>query len=219
MIKNTHLKRYTLLFLIAIFSQSVFVKAQQIKSFTEDNIIFIKELTDFFEAADKKPGRDYMEEYTLFWNSGKLTDDDKKLIYKVCNVMLKKRLKAFPDYVNYLNSMQSFTKSGNQSEASYIAWKQTLEKIMNGKSTPKFQTFLAMSNNLFTDNTIFKSATTRWRADNNNYTFEYDTIPRVVFLSNLRLVCYSKNDSMWINETKGIFYPTLEKWVVTGGSS
>ncbi len=217
MIRNILLKRYILFFLVFLFLQSFYVKAQQIKSFTEDNIVFIKEVTDFFEAVDKKSGRDYMEEYTLFWNSDRLTDDDKKFIYKVCNGMLKKRLKAFPDFQNFLSSMHNFTKSGNQSEASYIAWKKTLEKIMNGKSTPKFQTFLAMSNNLFTDNTIFKSATTRWRTDNNNYTFEYDTIPRVVFLSNLRLVCYSKNDSMWINETKGVFYPTLEKWVGTGG--
>ena len=115
MIRNILLKRYILFFLVFLFLQSFYVKAQQIKSFTEDNIVFIKEVTDFFEAVDKKSGRDYMEEYTLFWNSDRLTDDDKKFIYKVCNGMLKKRLKAFPDFQNFLSSMHNFTKSGNQS--------------------------------------------------------------------------------------------------------
>ncbi|HRP60707.1 MAG TPA: hypothetical protein PK833_10565, partial [Vicingus sp.] len=55
-----------------------------------------------------------------------------------------------------------------------------------------------------------------WKANNNNYKFGFDSLPTIEFNA-LHLTCYSKGDSSVILNTKGIYYPTLGKWVGTGG--
>lgn len=204
---------FSLLFLSLL---SPLTRAQSnLKTFSEDEVKFLEELGSLFVEADKKPGRDFMEEFSLYYTEGKFNSEQKKFIYATCNFMLKKRMKAFGEFKSFLSSMMSFTTSG-QSPESYAAWKRTIEKLQTGKTMTGFSSFIAMSENLFASNTIFKSVTTQWVATNNQYKFDYDSLPKLVYdKTNLR--CFTKGDSAIIYDTRGVYYPTSGQWIGSGG--
>jgi hypothetical protein len=202
-------------FLFFIFFAGTLNAQSQIKTFPPEDEAFIEELLSFFEQSDKKTGRDFMDEFAIVYNGGKFTPEKKQFIKDVCNFMLKKRLKPFPDFRNFLASMMNFVNRP-QPPGSFEAWQKSLEKTQSAKTIATFQTYIQMSENLFSRNAMFVSATTEWSADLPEYKFEYDSVPRVVF-GNVTLTCRSKGDSAIIYNTRGIFYPSSGTWLGEGG--
>ncbi|MDQ3190120.1 MAG: hypothetical protein M3Q58_00845 [Bacteroidota bacterium] len=207
-------------YIIPVFSFfllfSIDMDAQTIKSFTPDSIKFVSEMSDFFITARKKEGEYFMEkEFLPIFYSGRFSEADKQKIYKTCNIMLKKRMKAFPEFKNYLSTMMNFLDA-KQSDESFEAWQRSLEKIIENSTSKKFSDFLSFSEKIFSSNIIYQSNNVTWYTNNSNYIFEYDSLPYVVFPS-LNLKCESKQDSSVIYETSGILYPTEDKWIGKGG--
>jgi hypothetical protein len=203
--------------LLSLFSTSV--KSQTIKKFSDDPTVFFGELTKFFQDIDnpdnKKVAKDFIELFTNEWNTGKFSDEEKKQMISTCNQMLKKKMKPIPHFKNYLSTIISFNNT-TQSDASFKAWEASLEKLIARSTSTQFIDYLDVSNSLFSENVLYKSSTTKWKSDNSNYVFEYDTVPRIVFPS-LTLSCYANEDSANIYNTSGVYYPTLLKWAGNGG--
>jgi hypothetical protein len=193
--------------------------SQPIKKFSDDPAVFFEEMTTFFQDIDnpdnKKIAKEFMETFTLEWTGGKFSDDQKTQMIETCNKMLKKKMKNIPHFKNYLSAIISFNNTSQTAE-SFKAWEASLDKLINRSTSSQFIDYLEVSNNLFTDNVLYKSSTTTWKSDNSNYVFEYDSIPRIVFPS-LDLTCLANDDSAKILNTKGIYYPTLSKWEGNGG--
>lgn len=202
------------IFSVLIFMSVSFVNAQTIKNFTADPQKFVDEMKQFMQETDKKEGEKFMEEFNMVWASGKFSPQQQDAIYKTSNAMLRKRLKAFPDFKNYLSALISFSKS-TQSAASFSAWQASLDKLLLLPAR-NFTNYIITCNNLFRDNTIYQSASTNWHSDNPNYTFDFDSIPKIIFPS-LNLICSSKGDSSVIFSTKGVLYPTREIFYGNGG--
>ncbi|MDP1744638.1 MAG: hypothetical protein Q8L90_03615, partial [Bacteroidota bacterium] len=84
---------------------------------------------------------------------------------------------------------------------------ECINKILNGKIIKYYSEYLEMSENLFASNTFYKSAVVEFASSNNNYKFEYDSVPIIIFPS-LNLRCFNnQNDSGIVYNTKGIYYP------------
>ncbi|MFA5780999.1 MAG: hypothetical protein WC868_01895 [Bacteroidales bacterium] len=194
-------------------------KSQTLKKFSEEPQIFFEELTAFFKnidnSNDKKTAKEFMELFTIEWNGNKFSADETKEMISTCNLMLKRKMKPIPHFRNYLSTIVSFNNT-NQSDNSFKAWEASLTKLINRSTSSQFIDYLEISNSLFTENVLYKSSTTKWKSDNSNYIFEFDTVPRIVFPS-LNLSCYANDDSANIYNTKGVYYPTLSKWVGSGG--
>lgn len=203
---------YTL-FLLLTFSGYSQVK---IKNFTSDSTIFFQEMEEFLTASRKEDGKLVMDEFSWDWYGGKFTEDQKKGVYKVANLMLAKRKRAFPDFRNYLISVSKFVNSKYQTPQTFDSWQAILIRLINSNSKNNFSDYLDACNTLFEDNALYKSAANEWKANNNNYKFGYDSLPTIEFDA-LTLTCYSKGDSSVIYNTKGVYYPTEEKWVGQGG--
>jgi hypothetical protein len=201
-----------ILFIFLISTSNVF--AQTVKNFTQDAEKFPLELQSFLEDADKKQANDMMEEFNLTWSSGKFSSKQKESIIKTANAMLKKRLKAIPDFFNYVSTLNTFAKS-SQSTESFSAWQSSLEKLLQLPAR-HFSSYLVICRNLFRDNTLYESPSTNWHSNNSNYSFEFDSVPKIIFPS-LSLICSARGDSSIINETKGFLYPTLHVFYGTGG--
>ena len=208
------------LVLLFVSGQSLFA---QVKSFSEDNVKFIDEMRDFFETgmSDKADGRDFLREFSSkYWDIGKtheskFSETQKQMCYEVCNLMLKKKLRPL-DFKSYLSSMMNFVDT-HQSDANFLAWQDCINKILNGKAIKSFTEYLSMSENLFAYNVFYKSPTFEWSSSNGNYEFKYDSLPKVIFQS-LDLICHNnKTDSVFIANTKGAYYPSLGKFIGTGG--
>jgi hypothetical protein len=207
-----------LLVTLLVSSFSLAAHAQQIKSFTEDPVKFPEELKTFFETGStlsKKELNDFFDQFNLIWTT-KFSEKHKTAAYKTCNAMLKKRLRPLPDFQNYLNSMMNFVNS-SQPETSFTAWQESVDKILSGKSTKLFSDYLSMSVSLFASNTFYKSPSLSWSSSNDKYTFEFDSVPKIVFPA-LDLVCLNNgDDSAVIINTKGVYYPSTGKWIGQGG--
>jgi len=205
--------RYLLISLF-FFSFVHVLQAQQVKTFSADPVKFPKEMQDFLEETNKKEAEKLMEKFLLQWNGGRFTPAQQEGIYTMSNLMIKKRLKAFPDFQNYIISLIGFSESG-LSQQSFDNWNSSLEKLMQSKAR-KFSDYLEICGGLFSSNTLFESASARWFSSTNSFTFEFDTLPKIVFKST-DLLCGSKTDSLLISGTSGSYYPTLKQFYGRGG--
>ncbi|MCD4745039.1 MAG: hypothetical protein K8R58_01935, partial [Bacteroidales bacterium] len=209
---------YIIIFLI-LFGNLSF--GQKFTEFSKDSESFISEMTNFFQKISIKKNKEkcekLMETFSLEWTSGKFTNEMKEDIYNISNLMLKRRLKAYPHFFHYLSCMVSIVNFEQSLVRSCRAWNLCLDELVNIKhSSRPFTSFLDISYNLFSDNILYKSKATLWKSNNNDYYFEYDSVPRIVFPS-LNLTCYANKDSSVIYNTKGVYYPLIYKWIGEGG--
>src|SRR6218665_770176 len=197
-----------LLFAAAFFAQKASAQLNPIKQFSEDPIKFLEEVKTMFEATnmEKKEIKEYMEAFTLAWNSPKYNDNLKKATYSTFNLMVKKKLRILPEYKSYLNSVVNFANS-NQGEDNFNSWQECINKILNAKILKNYSDYLQMSENLFASNTFYKSAVVEYASSNNKYKFEFDSVPKVIF-PGMDLRCYNnQRDSGIVYNTRGVYYP------------
>ena len=146
-----------LLFVAMFITTSAFAQINPIKQYTEDPLKFLEEIKATFEVTNmgKKELKEYMETFTLAWNSPKYNEKLKKATYATCNMMIKKKIRILPEYQDYLTSVMNFINS-KQSEDNFMSWQECINKILSGKSTKYFSDYLQMSENLFNSNTFYK---------------------------------------------------------------
>ena len=208
---NFNIKKY-LLAIIIFLSNSAF--GQGLKSFSSEPNAFLSEMKSFLIETDKKEGEKIHEAFALLWNGGAFNSEQQQAIYRTSNAMLKKRMKAFPDFKNYLNALMSFSAS-NQSAQSFTAWQTSQDKLLQ-MASKHFANYIISCNDLFSENSLYSSTSTRWYTLSKNYTFEFDSVPKIVF-TKMDLICLSKGDSSVIYETEGALYPTLDVFAGKGG--
>jgi hypothetical protein len=169
-----------------------------------------------FLSDSRKEGKDFMKQFEEVWYGGYFTERQREGVYLISNRMLEKRLRAFPDFRNFLYTVGSFVVDENQTVESYEAWEGILLKLLEDRRAKNFTSFLDFCNDLFRENALYYSVSSSWASSNNNYIFGYDSLPYISFDA-LDLICYAKRDSMKIRNTKGVYYPTEFVWKGNGG--
>ncbi|MBL7894788.1 MAG: hypothetical protein JNK50_05820 [Bacteroidia bacterium] len=194
------------------------INAQKEGHFSGDTIKFPKELgAYFFEfAADKKEATQFILDFTPAWNSPDFPSSYKTIMIETCNQFVKKKLKPYPYFAAYINSVISFLGSTQPAE-NFSDWQKCVNKIMAGKSIRGFAEFLEISGNMFEGNMFYKSPTYTYKSQQGTFKFEYDTIPKIIFKDIIMVGQNPRKDSMYIEQTSGIFYPTFGKFYGKGG--
>ena len=173
-----------------------------------------------FDAVSSKEQKDLgkvlMTEFSDLWLTNKFTQDSKDSIYAMCNVMLKRKMKTFPNFEQYLRAEINYFKS-KQTNESYAAWHVCLRKLAAMTNNIRFMALLESTNLLLSKNYLYDSQLTSWKSNSSDYTFKYDSVPYFEFPS-LDLTCIKKNDSTTIYNTQGRFYPTSNNWVGKNGN-
>jgi hypothetical protein len=183
--------------------------------FTPNPEEYLTEMTDFLEESDKKRAKEFIEKkFVPFWASTQLTNKQRTDIYKISNLMLKKRMNAFPEFYSFLNTAIGLENS-SQSTESYNAWSKSVFTLINKKRF-QFTSYLNSCSDLFESNIIYNSPTTVWKASRDTFEFVYDSIPKIVFQP-IDLTCYAKRDSSIIKGTRGVFLPLTLEWIGEGG--
>ena len=190
--------------------------AQQFKQFSEDSDKFLNELNSLFSKIRIKKNRvkceDMMEKYTEYWNIGIFTKEIKKNMQDICNLMLKRRMKAYPHFYQYISCMNGLMDY-DHSIKSYLAWYKSIDALVKDKrSTKPISVFLNTSHNLLYENILYKTRAAEWTSNTYEFYFVYDSVPGVVF-EDLTLTCYANKDSSVIYDTKGIYFPLQSKWI------
>lgn len=217
------MRKLILLSIILLMAATSKLSAQGTVLFPSDPQKFLTMMTTFLQDEKeldnktRKEVKDFMEEFTLLWPTEKFPDSYKKEIYFTCNLMVNKKMKPVPHFYSYMKSLKVFVNS-DQPSSSFMAWQKGLKFVLgyNIGATNAFVNYINFTQHLFEDNSIYKSATTNWKANNKNYYFEFDSIPRLIVKS-LNLTCYTKGDSANIYNTKGVYFPITGKWIGEGG--
>jgi len=175
-------------------------------------------LTAFFESVekreDKKAGEALIEKFTPFWNN--LSESKKDAVISNCNRMIDKKMRPFPQFNTYLKTIINF-ENARQNEDNFNVFHLVLENLIEKSRGKNYMAFLEFCETLFLDNTLYKSPTTRWTADNSGYEIKYENDVPYVIYNSLNLTGYANDDSTVINSTKGIYYPLDNKWKGNGG--
>ena len=194
------------------------INAQKTTQFTSDSVKFIKELNEFFidNSANKKDAEEYMVAFGKFWKSPDFESKYRQAVYKTCNAMLQRKLKPYPNFINYLNAVSNciITK---QDQSVFNNWQTCIDKIFASKNLKSFTNFLEMSENIFSNNIFYKSPTYSYRSLQNNFTFEFDSLPKVIFPDFTLVGSSPRGDSIMIEKISGIYYPTWGKFIGKGG--
>jgi len=215
------MKKTVKLLLLFCFSFLLFNSsfAQAPKTFSADSVKFLSEMDDYFssEQGKEKEGHNFIkEQFKPFWFGGYMSDDKRHFVYTTSIAMLQKRLRPHPDYYNFFMAMINFYNVAKLQESSFQSWKTSIDKLIKNGSAKKLSDFLEFSNILFSSNTLYKSNSVEWFTGSNNYSFEYDSLPKIIF-SGTNLYCAVKADTATIFGTSGTYYPTEKKWVGKGG--
>ena len=196
----------------------IVLNAQQLKNFSSDSTKFIGELNQLFlqlSKNDKKIVEGTMVPFIQHWESEHFDAAKKKSIYSVCNKMLKKRMRAFPDFYNYLTAL-NLTCEMHLSDQLFVDWSAVLISLAEEKYTRHFLGFVEFSISLFKDDMLYQSASAAWKLEMPNYRFLNDSVP-IVEVFPTDIICYSNRDSLTIFNTQGLYFPLSTRWDGHGG--
>ena len=170
---------------------TLFVNAQ-IMSFSSEPEKFLKEVQSYLGVVNKVDAKAFIKEFEPIWLGSSFSLEQRSQVYSTSNKMAQKRLRAYPDFRNYLDAVMNFAISG-KSEQDFNQWQETIDKVLDGREKKRIAKYIETCSNLFSSNTVYKSSSTQWRANSNNYSFKYTKEPIIEFGStNLR--CYSKKE-------------------------
>ena len=192
--------------------------AQKLTQFSSDSVKFIKELHEYFYdfSANKEDAEKYVQNFGKVWKAPEFSSKYKAAVYKTSNSMLQRKLKPYPYFIAYLNAVENFVKS-SQGPTTFDNWQACIEKIFTSKNLKSFGDYLEMSENLFANNTFYKSPTYAYRSIEPNYKFEFDSIPKVIFPAFTMVGASPRGDSIMIENIQGTYYPSWGKFVGKGG--
>lgn len=211
--------RPLIVLLFLIFAGTAASFAQPLKTFSKEPQAFLDELSAMFEAAPAKEQKDagklLMKSFSEMWLGSTFAKPEQDSIYTMCNIMLKRKMKTFPNFELYLNTAMLFAKS-DQSEESYGAWCFSLRKLAFMTNNIRFMALLEATNLILAKNALYETQIMSWKTTATDFDFKFDSLPYITVSKGI-LTCIKKNDSTKIYDTRGVFYPTTNQWIGEDG--
>src|SRR6218665_372631 len=83
------------------------VRAQKITQFANDTGKFVRDLNAYFieSAVNKEQAVEYMRNFEKLWNTNVIAGYYKEISIKTSNAMLAKRLKPYPYFYSFFNTI------------------------------------------------------------------------------------------------------------------
>jgi hypothetical protein len=207
--------RYIIAILTIFLSISLF--SSRATKFTGNPDTYINELKKYMSnVSDAHEG--VVEDFIAAWESDSLFSlPEQKDIVELSQKLELKNARPYPHFVNFLSFYLVIKKYGIAPE-NYLEWKKGMEYHLSVKKANSglLNKLLIFSASLVSDNIIYSSASIKWKATSDKYRIigneglfvEYD---------NTELVCYLRNDSLNLYNTKGRLDPENIKWNGQGG--
>ncbi len=214
--KILHIKQLVLIVFIFLVSKH---SAQKLTQFSSDTVKFMSDLNSYFieNSANKELAQDYIRNFEKLWKENFIAGYYKEITINTANIMLSKRMKPYPYFQGYFNTVINCIKSEHSFD-NFENWQLCVDKMLESKSKRGIIEFLNMSENLFLDNTFYKTPSYRYYTREPNFVCEFDSIPLLRFKEITLIGANPRGDSMAVEETQGVYLPTTGRFIGNGGT-
>ena len=181
---------------------------------------FPSELNEFMnhnlDKSKKKILKQFIAEFKIFWDSDTLSQDQKKAVIKISNKMSFKRMRPFPNYEIYINTIMKIGRN-ELGLSKFDKWINSVEPLLRLKSSTNFIKYLNKSIDLFSTNYIFTSPAVLWQVSKLDFEIlVVDNFPVFVF-NTIDIKCITRRDSSFIFQTQGKLNVIKGRWEGIGG--
>ncbi len=188
------------------------LNAQQIKSLPDDHETFIEEFINMMSVRISDKNQAPLDEFTAYYRSGAFSDEEKDNIIALSNMMLERRARPYPHFMEFIISLSTFKKTALSADE-FNAWKNGLFDLLEDSkySLNRINTFLEMSHLAKADGVLYRSRTLSWQTEAQQIKMVYDSSLSFI-CKDVILKCYSQRDSLVIYQTSGIYDPSSQMW-------
>lgn len=191
--------------------------AQELKEFSSDTLIFIEQFESFIERNSTDQEKEIYAQFDLKWKTKEIDDEKRVRFINLCNLLLKNNAQRSPHFIKFIEVYLTFYTIENLSK-NYDEWEKGIYLIASSQRYPMGQifSFLESSISLFKNNILYKSYATAWHVNTTNYKITTNGEIKIKF-PKTNLVCKIKNDSIFILETEGTYFPLTNIWLGKNG--
>lgn len=184
--------------------------SQTIREFTPDTATFVSELVAFTGTALQTDEIPDFERFIHLFDS--LPYERQLEIIEVSNLMLNRKCRPRPHFINYQRVMMEFFYEDKTTHG-YGEWLKGYRLFLKSDAAllRTINQWLSLSLSLLEDNIFYASNSITWKVSTPSFQFYTDETMTVRF-ENVTVACYSGRDFIQIKETSGYIDPLTLKW-------
>jgi hypothetical protein len=158
-----------------------------------------------------------MNDFKVKWKTEIFTSNEKGLILEISRYWFSRKAIGI-HYMSLVHFLMD-CKKNEQTQKYLIPFLTYFKKYISERRSTlnTANNLLRLGSGLITDNYLYNSNATKWKYTGEPFELVGDTSRLLVRFPKGNLTCYSKRDSIFINETSGVFYPMENIWNGTGG--
>lgn len=206
------------LILLLILGWSGSASAQRLESFSEEAKPFLKELEDYVTASKVKSNKQLFETLKGYVDQGVVSDTQVLVMRDQCELMLQQRMRAAPYFTDYIELLNTMIEVGEFQEEfgrlsnilrDYLSNLKRSEMKNYGNYLQFFIRFYAEQALHYTNDNAH-----RWLYTSDAYQFVWNEKENEISVEfpKMTLICQKKEDSTWVQNTDGIYYPLTKTW-------
>jgi len=199
---------YRIIFFLLLVAAPMINYAQMIKEVRSNRNDYFLDVTTILQYTNNKDylaeGEALLERFAPVWESTLLKAHHRDKIYEITNSMLKKGMRSYPHFYDFLNSLVLIAHARQEDESMEL-WLSEVDTLGTQRSSKPMADFLEYTRNLYENSMLFETRSRAWYFRKGKFTFGYDSLLYLDF-PELDLICSTGKDSTVIEATSGRYY-------------
>jgi hypothetical protein len=203
------IKKVSYIVFVFLITISFHGQSQKIQKFSKDEKEFQRQVKDFFKDLRDDRSREIVGPFQEILVNSEFTPAEYLLVQSTFNFLYDERFRPI-HYVDFLEIIITYKQKSLDSTKifQYIdVYKQTLAV---SKRDAKDLNAAVLA--LFDEQAIFRSKSKTWFINTNKYTIGFDKQPYIAVNTNINLSCRTREDTLLLQNTSGIYYPVKDLW-------
>ncbi|HKK59579.1 MAG TPA: hypothetical protein VJ937_08885, partial [Salinivirga sp.] len=189
--------------------------SQQQETFRTDSAGFIEDMHDFMEQVKRLEdrGKATVNRIETLWETGRVDDTVKALMYEVANTLEARRGRPFPHFDGWLNTTAHYLENDEVNE-NFFAYQNAIINLCKARDIRlrHIKQFIETIRELKEFNRLSKNGSTIWKSNAKSHTFEFTADTMLIKFPLNTLTCNAVRDSIQIFNTSGVYDPIERIW-------